>query len=154
MIPALLTRMSIAPNSSLMLFSVAAIESTSVTFRARPLPFSPRYSLIAAAPPSDVAVPITLAPRSTKSSAIARPIPRLAPVTSATLPSKFIITSLLSGYYLAASSDAVSLTAEAVIVFTIRFVRPVRTLPGPNSSSFSTPCSFIACTPSVQRTGL
>src|SRR5262249_4364524 len=50
-----------------------------------------RCSLIFAAPSVVVAVPITLAPCRASASAIALPIPRVAPVTSATLVSDMLI---------------------------------------------------------------
>ena len=63
--------------------------SGSAEFNARPSPpHCANRSLIAAAPFSLVAVPMTLAPAAASVSAIAAPIPRDAPVTNATLPLK------------------------------------------------------------------
>ena len=63
----------------------ASILSLSFTLRAIPRPpNSFKYSVIAKAPLSLVAAPITAIPFLAKVVAIARPIPRLAPVTSAT----------------------------------------------------------------------
>src|SRR5512139_3663863 len=81
--PALLTRIAIAPTSFSISASAASVCAISRTFIT--LPTSPA-SAIACAPASPVAVPTTLAPCFASSSAIARPIPREAPVTSATLP--------------------------------------------------------------------
>src|SRR5574337_594847 len=85
--PALLIRIETEPNS----FAIASIRPStaapSVTFSTRPWPpCAASRSPIAAAPPSLVAVPITVAPITASSSAIAAPMPRLAPVTSAISP--------------------------------------------------------------------
>ena len=86
--PALLTRIEIAPNSLPMASMSASIALPSVTFSTRPPPpWAASRSPIACAPAAVVAVPITFAPSAASSSAIAAPMPRLAPVTSATSPS-------------------------------------------------------------------
>mmetsp|Transcript_63358 Transcript_63358/g.159788 ORF Transcript_63358/g.159788 Transcript_63358/m.159788 type:complete len:246 (+) Transcript_63358:466-1203(+) len=88
--PALFTRMSTPPNSSSTALMTAATLSGSTTSSFMPLPFKspPKRSLMASAPPSEVAVPMTVAPAEANFSAIAAPIPREAPVTKATLPVK------------------------------------------------------------------
>jgi len=86
-IPALLTRMLSWPNSLLMLSISASTALASVTFNSRPVPpLAPSRSAMADAPDAEVAVPITVAPRFASSSAIAAPMPRLAPVTKAISP--------------------------------------------------------------------
>src|SRR5690606_10190068 len=95
--PALLTRMEIAPNSLPMASTSASTAAASVTSSLRPWPPSAaRRSPIAAAPESEVAVPITVAPCAASSSAIAAPMPRLAPVTRAISPcNTFVIANSL-----------------------------------------------------------
>ena len=110
--PALLTRISNLPNS----FSMSAIRfsmvSGSAEFKARPSPpHCAKRSLIAAAPLSLVAVPMTLAPAAASVSAIAAPIPRDAPVTNATLPLKscvLMFTSLFWEWSLLISDDLIA----------------------------------------------
>src|SRR5690606_3259423 len=85
--PALLTRIETGPNSFAIASTSASTDAASVTSSLRPCPPAAcSRSPIAAAPPSEVAVPTTVAPSAASSSAIAAPIPRLAPVTSATSP--------------------------------------------------------------------
>ena len=68
-------------------FSTASIIAASRTSRRAPSPSNSRSaSEIVAAPASVVAVPTTFAPLRASASAIARPMPRVAPVTSATFP--------------------------------------------------------------------
>src|SRR5471032_23478 len=57
------------------------------------MPCSLRVAAIRSAPEAEVAVPMTTAPRRPSSRAIAWPIPRLAPVTSATLPCRLMQAS-------------------------------------------------------------
>src|SRR5258705_4099879 len=82
--PALLTSTAMSPISFWMAASNASVCAVSRTFNT--LPIRP-VSEIALAPSSLVAVPMTLAPRLSSSTAIARPMPREAPVTSAIFPS-------------------------------------------------------------------
>ena len=73
-------RFSTSPTS-------ASQAAASVTSSAMPAPWMPASASalpISAAPDSEVAVPTTVAPRRPSSSATARPMPRDAPVTSAT----------------------------------------------------------------------
>src|SRR5581483_1275071 len=85
--PALLTRIDRPPWILTMSSINASTDAPSVTFNTRPSPpFARRRSPIASAPGWVVAVPITFAPRNESSSAIAAPMPREAPVTSATSP--------------------------------------------------------------------
>ncbi|MCY1183899.1 hypothetical protein D9M73_245540 [compost metagenome] len=91
--PALLTRMVGAPNNSWTLARVAATDSSLHTFSSRPVPSMPcslRVAAMFAAPEAEVAVPTTMAPMRPSSSAMAWPMPRLAPVTSATLPCRLM----------------------------------------------------------------
>ncbi|MCY1552124.1 hypothetical protein D9M68_885010 [compost metagenome] len=85
--PALLTRMCgpppSLPNASISASQAAASVTSSTTPRP---PDGASASVMAAAPDSDVAVPTTVAPRAASSWAMARPMPRVAPVTSAILP--------------------------------------------------------------------
>ncbi len=86
-IPALLTSTVTGPYCSAIAFSTASTDSEDDTSSAIPVPVTPcsaKRSLIACAPDSDVAVPTTVIPALPNSRAIALPIPRLAPVTSAT----------------------------------------------------------------------
>src|SRR5574337_346050 len=85
--PALLTMIETAPNSFAMPSTSASTAAASVTFNTRPCPFpAASRSPIATAPPLLVAVPMTVAPIPANSSAIAAPMPRLAPVTRAISP--------------------------------------------------------------------
>mmetsp|Transcript_28305 Transcript_28305/g.74900 ORF Transcript_28305/g.74900 Transcript_28305/m.74900 type:complete len:201 (+) Transcript_28305:428-1030(+) len=86
--PALLTRMSTLPYSASMTFSTEAISALSTTSSFMPVPvfLSLKRAAMAAAPESEVAVPITMAPAAASFLAMASPMPRDAPVTRATLP--------------------------------------------------------------------
>ena len=85
-IPALLTSTNGSPRSALMSANKASMLVASVTLSTRPRPSRDnRASLIVSAPCSEVAVPTTINPASASTPAIAAPIPRLAPVTKATL---------------------------------------------------------------------
>mmetsp|Transcript_55913 Transcript_55913/g.120332 ORF Transcript_55913/g.120332 Transcript_55913/m.120332 type:complete len:231 (+) Transcript_55913:82-774(+) len=86
--PALFTRMSGVPYFSVMASMTLSMSSALVTSSFMPSPTAPRRSEIAAAPESEVAVPTTTAPALASCSAIAAPIPRVAPVTNATLPAR------------------------------------------------------------------
>ena len=155
--PALLTRIVTAPKSSWICFIQLSTDSASDTLSTYPLPELPaaaRYSEIAAAPFSLVAVPTTVAPCAARFSAIALPMPRVAPVTSAILFSRLIAIP-----YAFSSSSALARPATSPILAISRarstfLFRPERTLPGPHSIKVSTPVACIACTDSVQRTGL
>src|SRR5262245_37748943 len=84
--PALLTRIAGVPSPASSSLKKASTESARATSSTAPRPANPpadRYSLIARAPVSLVAVPTTRTPRRASSSAIARPMPREAPVTNA-----------------------------------------------------------------------
>ena len=64
-------------------------------------------------------------------------MPRLAPVTSAILPCK---SNILPSYYCNALSNVSAvLIAVAVKLLSIRFDKPVNTLPGPHSTICETP---------------
>jgi hypothetical protein len=87
--PALFTRIETAPNSFSMAATSVSTPPESVTFSTAPRPEIPAVfsaSPMPFAPASVVAVPTTVAPARPSASAIARPIPRDAPVTSATCP--------------------------------------------------------------------
>src|SRR5437588_226089 len=83
--PALFTRIRTSPNSFWIDSTSASHCGASLTFRT--LPMAGTFC----APASLVAVPITFAPCLASSVAIARPMPRDAPVTSATLPSSMLM---------------------------------------------------------------
>ena len=86
MMPALLTKMpGISPAASSPASS-ASTEAASATSSTAPRPgvaIAPSQPLMASAPAGVVAVPMTLAPAAARDSAIARPMPREAPVTRA-----------------------------------------------------------------------
>mmetsp|Transcript_26879 Transcript_26879/g.62396 ORF Transcript_26879/g.62396 Transcript_26879/m.62396 type:complete len:234 (+) Transcript_26879:423-1124(+) len=86
--PALLTRMSGGPYFSVTAFTTSSTFAESVTSNFIPSPFkSPsKRAEMASAPESEVAVPTTTAPAFARRSAMAAPMPREAPVTTATLP--------------------------------------------------------------------
>ena len=87
-IPALLMRIVGAPNLSITAERRLLMDSRSVTLSNIPAPLISddlKRSQIVSAPDCDVAVPTTVYPASPSVSAIAAPIPRLAPVTRATL---------------------------------------------------------------------
>mmetsp|Transcript_94403 Transcript_94403/g.240251 ORF Transcript_94403/g.240251 Transcript_94403/m.240251 type:complete len:244 (+) Transcript_94403:170-901(+) len=86
--PALLTKMSTWPYAALISFNTCSTlaESTTSSFMPLPLRLPVKRTEIASAPPSDVAVPTTVAPASARRCAMAAPMPREAPVTRATLP--------------------------------------------------------------------
>ncbi|MNP40320.1 hypothetical protein D3C76_1339540 [compost metagenome] len=112
-IPALLTRMAGAPNCSPMAASTASTDSALVTFSSMPVPVMPcsfRVAAMRSAPDADVAVPITVAPWRPSSRAMAWPMPRLAPVTSATLPCRLMQASPNQ-----ASAARVAATASGVL---------------------------------------
>ena len=96
LIPALFTRMATPPKVRSTSAINDSILAASLTSSWVPLPWicaAARYVVIDAAPASVVAVPTTVAPCAPSSSAIARPIPRVAPVTSATCFSSCITLS-------------------------------------------------------------
>ena len=87
--PALLTRIAGAPSRAATSASSASTDASLPTSSTAPRPLSPSAcsaSPIERAPSSLVAVPMTVAPCRPSASAIARPMPRDAPVTSATRP--------------------------------------------------------------------
>src|SRR5690606_32212343 len=85
--PALLTRIDSGPISLPIASISASTWPGTDTSSTRPWPpCADSRSPIAAAPDSEVAVPITVAPCAASVSAIAAPMPRLAPVTSAISP--------------------------------------------------------------------
>ena len=127
------------------------------------LPAAARYAAIFAAPSSVVAVPITVAPARASASAIARPMPRVAPVTSATCPSSVAFVHAVppvasvrqpASAARAASMSAPSVSAKDLSSRTIRLLRPASTLPGPHSTTCVTPRAANAWMVSTQRTGL
>src|SRR5690606_327728 len=76
--------------------STSATEAGSRTSSFRPVPWQPAAASFSAmdwAPASLVAVPTTMAPWAASAWAMACPIPRLAPVTRATFPSRLISSS-------------------------------------------------------------
>ena len=80
--PALLTRMSVGPRRRSASAIAAATAPASVTSMRRPMP--PTASPASRAVRSSTSSAATFAPSAARRSAIARPMPRPAPVTSAT----------------------------------------------------------------------
>ncbi len=119
----------------------------SVTSSTRPWPpCAASRSPIACAPASEVAVPMTVAPCAASSSAIAAPMPRLAPVTSAIFAA---VRGSSCGSWIgsldahaviaipsisAASNSAGVPSARASSDLSMRLTRPASTLPGPHSA--------------------
>src|SRR5690606_6813137 len=90
--PALLTRIEIAPISLPTASTSASIAPAPLTSSLRPWPpDAARRWPIAAAPASLVAVPMTVSPCAASSSAMAAPMPGLAPVTSAISPCNVLV---------------------------------------------------------------
>ncbi len=88
-VPALLTRMSIRPASSstsVVIASSAARSPRSATTSHALRPNPSIAATVSRAPPARVVAQTTSAPAPASASAIARPSPRLAPVTSARCP--------------------------------------------------------------------
>ena len=84
--PALLTKIAIAPSSFSIFASTASVCSVSAILSNMPMflgLIACKPLAISAAPASEVAVPMTIAPRSANVRAMARPMPRDAPVTRA-----------------------------------------------------------------------
>ena len=115
---------------------------------------------------SVVAVPMTVAPRAASVSAMAAPMPRLAPVTRAISP--FSSLDMRFGLRIDEGNDGVDQAAGppraasrsagvAVdlpsIDLSMRLARPVSTLPGPHSTSVVAPMPASACTQRVHCTG-
>ncbi len=89
--PALLTRRSIGPSTSSTLATACAIEPGSVTSQRTPTAWPPASRIACATTSSSTSErdsSATEAPMPARRSAIARPKPRPAPVTSATCPSR------------------------------------------------------------------
>lgn len=87
--PALFTRTSMGPSASSTARTVAAISSLPVTSRRQARAALPAWRMraaVASAWSTVRAAQATAAPASPSATAIARPIPRLAPVTSVTRP--------------------------------------------------------------------
>ena len=108
---------------------------------------------MAAAPAAVVAVPTTRKPFCASVVAIARPMPREAPVTRATWAAAGVAVSLIRAAPGRRSSDAGSCTATDSEPASIRRVRLESTLPGPHSKMSVTPRARIARIVSSQRTG-
>ena len=93
--PALLTNIATAPTSSSICFMTSSVCTPSATLSSKPrhlVLMVCKSCSIACAPDAEVAVPTTIAPCCAKVCAIARPMPRDAPVTKATFPSNLPIT--------------------------------------------------------------
>src|SRR5512134_245086 len=94
-IPALLTRMSIFPCASRMFLIPASTWARSLTSNISTIPLPPaatREARVSRAPASfPTSLTTTVAPSAQNASAIARPIPRAEPVTSATFPASRIV---------------------------------------------------------------
>ena len=100
MMPALLTRMWMPPSSSTTRPTAASAEAASLTSQPIPIDFasSPTGSLPAASAAADSSRSMTAteAPSSANRVAVPNPMPRAAPVTTATRPSNRPISSLLN----------------------------------------------------------
>ena len=169
--PALLTRIETGANSLAIASTSASTAAPSQTSSTRPWPPSAaRRSPIAAAPFSLVAVPMTVAPRRARVSAMAAPMPRLAPVTRAISPASgreeaSVMEGAPEGSVegggrgaqrqspSAASKSAGVPSERASRVLSMRLARPESTLPGPHSATRATPRVARASTHWVQRTG-
>ena len=143
--PALFTRMPIAPWRASIPFTTVSTLAKSRTSSRTPstLPGPACESAaIDAAPSSLVAVPTTRAPAAASARAIARPMPRVAPVTSASLPierSSPSSPSQSASAERASANAAPSVSANASSRSSIRRVSPASTLPGPHSTIAVTP---------------
>ena len=116
--------------------------SADVEHRATAARCAAAQPLIASAPAGVVAVPTTFAPAAASASAIARPMPRDAPVTSAHCPcSRVTASSLRDDRASAASSVPLSSSARHSSSgrLSMRRLSPVSTLPGPHSTRRVTP---------------
>ena len=147
--PALLTSTCNPPCSLTMASTSASTPVLSLTSRQTPRqPAKPPSACeMPDAPASVVAVPITLKPCSASVCAMARPMPREAPVTSATWPALISSTSMHS------ASDAGSASVSTCASASMRLTMPASTLPGPHSTTWLSPRARKACTTSTQRTG-
>src|SRR5512139_688804 len=94
-IPALLTRMSTRPRASRIRFTPASTWAGSLTSSISTIPLPPAASIAARVSRAPASLPTslttTVAPSAENASAIARPIPRAEPVTSATFPESRIV---------------------------------------------------------------
>mmetsp|Transcript_37653 Transcript_37653/g.92539 ORF Transcript_37653/g.92539 Transcript_37653/m.92539 type:complete len:209 (-) Transcript_37653:382-1008(-) len=155
--PALLTSTCRPPSWATMASTAACTAAPSVTLSTMPRPpWAPSASVMPAAPASEFAVPMTRQPASARRSAIARPMPRLAPVTRA-MPSFARDAESVMDHAprraRASASEAGSNTQAAWSSASMRLAMPVSTLPGPASIRWFTPRAFRACTTSTHRTG-
>ena len=91
MIPALLTRMSTPPNALDTATTAASIDAGSPTSKATPSAVPPSSLATASALACSRPQTATLAPAWTSACAMARPIPRVLPVTSAVLPDRSML---------------------------------------------------------------
>src|SRR5260221_2375176 len=95
--PALLTRMSILPKRARVADTAASMLPSSVT--STPVPFTvstaPTSAIVITKAAASRSHSATFAPEARRRSAIARPMPRAAPVTTATRPARSIWFTLL-----------------------------------------------------------
>ena len=136
--PALFTRIETGPTCAATLSTSAAQAAESRTSSTRPVPCPPASAIafvMRSAPASVVAVPTTFAPAFARAIAIASPMPREAPVTSATCP-----CSMSPPQASAAARAAESVMAASWSPGAVRFARPASTLPGAHSTSRAMPC--------------
>ena len=163
--PALLTRIVIAPKRASMSASAASTAAASVTSSLMPVPALPAVrKVVRRSSPRPRRSSPCRSPsrrRAASASAIARPMPRVAPVTSATCPSSvaFAIVVLLRQSACERRqrrrrcrrrrSARTTSSSRA-----IRLLSPASTLPGPHSTTCVTPRAANAWIVSTQRTGL
>ena len=93
-IPALHTSASIRPCSAAMALNTLLIAALSVTSSWYPLAVSPSCLATCATRSPSRPVTTTVAPASTRAVAVASPIPRVAPVTTATRPLNLLAVSV------------------------------------------------------------
>ncbi len=150
--PALLTRMSIGPErrfrrgkrrSDLLRHRDVAARRRR---RARPAPPPPSRARSASRPTI-----ATFAPAPCSARAMARPMPRVLPVTKATLPVRSMAWHHARNF---STSSAVPSVDRAARPGTIRLSRPDSTLPGPTSTNVASGASSAAARmQATQRTG-
>ena len=112
-------------------------------FKSRTYPSMPNLSKLSD-PDSDVAVPMTSKPLFFNSTAMAFPIPLLAPVTKAVFSQSFFIF------------DNVSKSSRLIGLMSLncRLISPVKTFPGPHSIKLEIPFLLNKLIVSFHLTGL
>ena len=130
--PALFTRMSSEPNAPSTSAISCVTAEVSATSQANPRASPPSSAATRSAVLLSRPVTATRAPHSTREAAIARPIPRVLPVTRATRPVRSIFIQATCARSFSTSAGEPHATPRAP--GTIRESSPVRTAPGPSST--------------------